>query len=138
MSPETAKLVRRSFLKVAPIADDAAKLFYSRLFEIAPEVQPLFKNDMDDQGKKLMKTLAIAVASLEDLETLVPVLQNLAVKHIEYGVQEEHYAVVGEALIWTLEQGLGEAFTAEVKDAWIEVYTIVSTTMIQAAYHKAA
>lgn len=138
MTPEKVTMIQRSFLKVAPIADDAAKLFYGRLFEIAPDVEPLFKGNMDDQGKKLMKTLAVAVSSLKNLDGLVPVLQNLAVKHTEYGVKEEHYEPVGAALIWTLEKGLGEHFTEELKEAWIEVYTLVADTMKAAAYSKAA
>lgn len=126
-------LVQDSFEKVAPIADKAAELFYGRLFEIAPEVRPMFKADLTEQGAKLMKTLGIAVNSLTNLEGLIPVIENLAVKHIDYGVKSEHYTPVGEALIWTLEQGLGDAFTEEVKSAWLKTYTIISTTMISAS-----
>lgn len=126
------KLVQDSFAKVAPIADTAASLFYDRLFEIAPQVRPMFKADLTEQGAKLMKTLGIAVNSLTNLEGLVPVIENLAVKHVEYGVKDEHYQPVGEALIWTLEQGLGDAFTEETKEAWVAVYTLVADTMIAA------
>lgn len=126
------KLVQESFTKVAPIADKAAELFYGRLFEIAPEVKPMFKTDLTDQGAKLMKTLALAVSSLTNLPALVPVVEDLAVRHIDYGVKDEHYAPVGEALIWTLEQGLGDAFTEECKEAWLAVYTLLSETMIAA------
>ena len=125
-------LVQTSFAKVAPIADQAASIFYARLFEIAPEVRPMFKADISEQGTKLMKTLGIAVNSLTNLEGLVPVIENLAVKHVGYGVKDEHYAPVGEALIWTLGQGLGDDFTEEVKVAWLEVYALISTTMINA------
>lgn len=126
------KLVQDSFAKVAPIADTAASLFYGRLFEIAPQVRPMFKADLTEQGAKLMKTLGIAVNSLTNLEGLVPVIENLAVKHVDYGVKDEHYQPVGEALIWTLEQGLGDAFTEETKEAWVAVYTLVADTMIAA------
>lgn len=126
------KLVQDSFSKVAPIADKAAELFYGRLFEIAPEVRSMFPTDLTEQGAKLMKTLTIAVNSLTNLEGLVPVIENLAVRHIDYGVKDQHYAPVGEALIWTLEQGLGDAFTEDVKAAWLGTYTLISTTMINA------
>ena len=129
------ELVQSSFEKVVPIADQAADLFYNRLFEIAPDVKPLFgESDMKAQGKKLMATLGVAVRGLSDLEATVPVIQKLAQDHVQYGVKPEHYEPVGEALIWTLGQGLGEGFTPEVKTAWVGVYTLVSETMIAAAY----
>lgn len=129
------ELVQSSFEKVVPIADQAADLFYNRLFEIAPDVKPLFgESDMKAQGKKLMATLGVAVRGLSDLEATVPVIQKLAQNHVQYGVKPEHYEPVGEALIWTLGQGLGEGFTPEVKTAWVGVYTLVSETMIAAAY----
>ena len=138
MTPETVKAVRRSFLKVAPIADEAAAMFYERLFEIAPEVRPLFKADLSDQGRKLMKTLGFAVASLDDLDRLVPALENLGQAHDGYGVEPAHYDSVGEALLWTLEQGLGDEFTPEIKAAWTEVYGVVADVMKSAAEAKAA
>ena len=129
------ELVQSSFEKVVPIADQAADLFYNRLFEIAPDVKPLFgESDMKAQGKKLMATLGVAVRGLSDLEATVPVIQKLAQNHVQYGVKPEHYEPVGDALIWTLGQGLGEGFTPEVKTAWVGVYTLVSETMIAAAY----
>ena len=133
--PSDIELVQSSFEKVVPIADQAADLFYNRLFEIAPDVKPLFgESDMKAQGKKLMATLGVAVRGLSDLEATVPVIQKLAQNHVQYGVKPEHYEPVGEALIWTLGQGLGEGFTPEVKTAWVGVYTLVSETMIAAAY----
>lgn len=134
MQDNAVELVQSTFAKVAPIANQAAAMFYARLFEIAPEVRPLFKADLTEQGAKLMQMIGTAVASLTNLEALVPVAQDLAKRHIDYGVTKEHYAVVGEALIWTLEQGLGEAFTADVKQAWIDVYGLLSSVMIEAAY----
>ncbi|MEQ9520857.1 MAG: globin family protein [Parvibaculum sp.] len=137
MTPMDRIRVQDTFEAVKPIADQAAALFYGRLFEIAPEVKPLFKGDMQDQGRKLMKTLAIAVASLNDLAAIVPTLEKLGQGHVAYGVQPEHYAKVGEALLWTLGQGLGEVFTEEVENSWEQVYQILSNTMIAAAYSKA-
>ena len=129
------ELVQSSFEKVVPIAEQAAGLFYNRLFEIAPEVKPLFgESDMKAQGKKLMATLGVAVRGLSDLEATVPVIQKLAQNHVQYGVKPVHYKPVGEALIWTLDQGLGDGFTPEAKTAWVGVYTLVSDTMIAAAY----
>jgi nitric oxide dioxygenase len=132
MNDSQIKLVQDTFIQVAPIADKAAELFYGRLFEIAPQVKPMFKSDITEQGAKLMKMIGMAVNSLTNLDALVPVVENLAVGHVAYGVKDEHYAIVGEALIWTLEQGLGDAFTEEVKEAWLAVYTVLSTTMINA------
>lgn len=138
MTPTEIRLVQGSFEAVRPIADKAAELFYGRLFEIAPEVKSLFSGDMDEQGRKLMKTLAVAVAGLNDLDSLVPVVQKLGQGHVAYGVKPEHYNSVGAALLWTLEQGLGEAYTPEVDAAWKHTYQILSDTMIGAAYGQAA
>jgi len=133
MTPNTIALVQGSFRQVAPIADQAATLFYGRLFELDPSLKPLFKGDISEQGKKLMKVLGIAVSSLEDLPGLVPVVQDLGRRHVAYGVRPEHYATVGTALLWTLEQGLGAGFTHEVKAAWSEVYGLLATVMQEAA-----
>lgn len=132
MTPERIALVRESFAKVRPIADQAAALFYGRLFEIAPDVRPLFPEDVTEQGRKLMATLAVAVSSLDDLPALLPVVQRLGARHAGYGVTEEHFAPVGAALLWTLEKGLGEAFTPEVRMAWTEAYHVLATVMIDA------
>ncbi len=138
MTPSQIDLVQTSFAKVAPIAETAASLFYGRLFEIAPEVKPLFKGDMKEQGRKLMTTLAVVVNGLKNLEAVVPAAKALAVKHVSYGVTADHYAPVGAALVWTLEQGLGDDFTPETRDAWIAAYTLLSGVMIDEAYRKAA
>jgi hemoglobin-like flavoprotein len=127
------QLVQESFALVEPIAEQAAELFYNHLFEIAPEVKPLFKGDMAEQQRKLMATLKIAVAGLDDPERLIPVVQSLGERHKGYGVEDAHYDIVGEALLWTLEQGLGENFTTEVCDAWTAVYTLLASVMIEAA-----
>ncbi len=132
MTPEQISMVQASFEKVEPIADKAAELFYGRLFEIAPEVKPLFKSDMTEQGAKLMKMIGIAVRGLNNLDAIVPAVQQLGRNHKGYGVKEEHFAPVASALLWTLEQGLGDAWNEDLKAAWTEAYVILSTTMIDA------
>jgi nitric oxide dioxygenase len=136
MTPNQIKLVQTSFAQVAPIAATAADLFYGRLFDIAPQVRAMFPDDLSEQKKKLMAMLGTAVAGLSRLETLVPAVQALGRRHAGYGVKAQHYASVGSALLWTLEKGLGEAFTPEVKDAWATAYIVLSTTMMNAANEK--
>jgi hemoglobin-like flavoprotein len=136
MTPHQIKLVQTSFAKVAPIADTAADLFYGRLFEIAPQVRAMFPDDLSQQKKKLMAMLGTAVGGLSHLDTLVPAVQALGRRHAGYGVKAAHYTPVGAALLWTLQQGLGEAFTPEVKDAWATAYIVLSTTMMNAANER--
>lgn len=138
MNDTQIDMIQASFAKVAPIAETAADIFYTRLFEIAPEVKPMFKGDLSEQGKKLMTTLGVVVNGLKDLDKIVPVAQQLAVKHVDYGVKAEHYQPVGEALIFTLEKGLGDDFTPELKDAWVGAYTTLSGVMVDAAYPATA
>lgn len=133
MNADEKQLVRETFALVKPIAAEAAALFYSRLFEIAPAVRSLFKHDMDEQGKKLMQMIGVAVANLDNLDVLVPAVEALGARHHGYGVTAAHYAPVGEALLWTLEQGLGDAFSPDERAAWTTVYGVLSTTMISAA-----
>ena len=137
MTPAQINAVQDSFKSVAPISDAAAGIFYTRLFEIAPEVKPYFNGDMTEQGAKLMATLGAVVNGLRDLDKIVPVAQELAVRHVDYGVKAEDYNAVGSALIYTLEKGLGGAFTNEVKDGWLAAYGTLSEVMIDAAYSKA-
>jgi hemoglobin-like flavoprotein len=137
MTPIQIDLVKSSWAKVAPIADDAAALFYGRLFELDPELKSLFKSDMKEQGRKLMAMLNTAVNSLDKVETIVPAVQDMGRRHVDYGVKDENYDTVGAALLWTLEQGLGEGFTEEVKAAWVDTYTLVATTMKAAAAQAA-
>ena len=121
------QLVTESFTKVAPVADTAASLFYNRLFEIMPETKALFRDtDMTEQGRKLMQTLATAVGSLGRMDMIEPALVSLGKRHVAYGVRKEHYAVVGQALLWTLEQALGDEFNDEMKTAWTKVYTALA------------
>ena len=134
MTPEQVLLVQDSFAKVAPISDVAASMFYERLFEIAPDVKPMFPADMKDQRKKLMATLAIVVNGLTQLETILPAASSLAKKHVNYGVKAAHYTPVGAALLWTLEKGLGAAWTPPTAEAWTAAYTTLSGFMISEAY----
>ncbi len=132
MEQATIDLVQSSWKSVEPIADQAAGLFYNHLFVADPSVKALFKGDMTAQGKKLMQMIGAAVGKLNDLGTLVPILQNLGKRHAGYGVLDAHYQTVGGALLLTLEQGLGPAFTPEVRAAWTEVYGVMADVMIAA------
>lgn len=133
MSPQQIELVRSSFTQVAPIAGSAAKLFYSRLFELDPSLRPLFKSNLEEQGNKLMTMIGDAVGLLDQPEKLLPLAQDLGRRHAAYGVEDAHYETVGAALLWTLEKGLGAAFTPEVEQAWAAVYGLLSSTMRTAA-----
>ena len=133
MTPDQVRLVQDSFAKVRPIAGTAADLFYGRLFELAPPVRALFPDDMTEQKQKLMAMLGLAVANLGHPDTVVPALRELGRKHVAYGTQPAHYAPVGAALLWTLEQGLGPDFTPEVRAAWTETYALVAGVMQEAA-----
>jgi hemoglobin-like flavoprotein len=137
MTPDQVKQIQTSFAKVAPIADTAAGLFYTRLFEIAPEVKPLFRGDMTEQGRKLMKTLTVVVNGLGNLETILPAASALAKNHVAYGVKPSHYTPVGEALLWTLERGLGSDWTPELRGAWTTAYSTLANFMIGEAYGTA-
>jgi nitric oxide dioxygenase len=132
VTPHQIKLVQNSFAQVAPIATIAADLFYGRLFEIAPMVRRMFPQDMTEQKKKLMTMLGMVVSGLTKLDALVPAVRALGKRHAAYDVHEEHFAPVGSALLWTLEQGLGDDFTPEVKEAWATAYGILSKVMIEA------
>jgi hemoglobin-like flavoprotein len=126
-------LVQESFKKVVPIAGIAADLFYKRLFAIAPDVRVLFPDDLHQQKKELIAVLATVVSNLHRIDSIVAAVENLAKRHVGYGVKPEHYPPVGEALIWTLEQGLGEDFTPPVEKAWTETYLTLSGLMQGAA-----
>ena len=134
VTPDQVKLVQQSFSKVAPISDQAAILFYDRLFEVAPQVKSMFPADMTEQRKKLMATLAVVVGGLSDLTSILPAASALAKRHVAYGAKPEHYPVVGSALLWTLEKGLGDGWTSEVASAWTTAYGTLSGFMISEAY----
>ena len=131
VTKEQIILVKGSFAAIVPIADDAAALFYRRLFEIDPRLERMFRGDMAEQRRKLMQMLTAAVKGLDRLEQLVPVVEDLGRRHAGYGVLDEHYDTVGTALLWTLEKGLGPAFTPETKEAWAAVYGLLASTMMQ-------
>jgi hemoglobin-like flavoprotein len=133
MNAEQKVLVQESFAKVLPISETAADLFYNRLFELDPALRPLFKGDMKEQGRKLMDMINIAVKGLDDLDKIVPAVQALGQRHGGYGVKDKDYDTVATALLWTLEQGLGNDFTPEVKAAWVEVYLLLSGVMKDAS-----
>jgi hemoglobin-like flavoprotein len=136
VTPEQIRLVQDSWRKVqSPVqpAERFAGLFYSRLFALDPSVRPLFKTGLEEQGRKVMAMITLAVSSLTRLDTIVPAVQDLGRRHAGYGVEDRHYTVVGAALVWTLEQELSHRFTAEVEQAWRAAYQILSTTMKQAA-----
>ena len=133
MDKQTIALVQESWAKVVPISATAGALFYTNLFEAAPDVKALFKGDMEGQATKLMQMISAAVSKLNELDALVPVLQQLGKRHAGYGVHSEHYTVVGASLLKTLEQGLGPAFTPATKEAWAVVYGVMAKVMNEAA-----
>ena len=134
MPPTQTPLVLQSFPKVAPISEAVSVLFYDRLFEVAPSVRAMFPEDMTEQRKKLMGMLAAVVSGLSNLETILPAASALAKRHVAYGAKAEHYPVVGATLLWTLEKGLGEAWTPELDTAWTDAYGVLSGYMMSEAY----
>ena len=137
MIDEQKRLVQESFKQVEPISDAAASLFYARLFELDPSLQPLFKTDMQVQRRALMSMLRTAVIGLDHLDALVPAVESLARRHVGYGVKDADYDTVGQALLDALQQGLGDGFTSEIRGAWVEVYALLSGVMRGAAKQAA-
>jgi len=133
MTPKQIELVQSTWKMVTPIADTAAELFYGKLFSADPALKALFKGDMKAQGRKLMAMIGTAVNGLTNLGAIVPAVQDLGRRHVKYGVKDKDYDTVAGALVWTLEQGLGEKFTPEVKEAWVAAYTLLAKTMKDAA-----
>lgn len=133
LTTKQIQLVQESFALVAPIADTAAGLFYQRLFVLDQRLKTLFRGDMIEQGKKLMAMIGAAIRGLDDVEKLIPAVQALGSRHAGYGVAPKDYDTVGAALLWTLEQGLGAAFTPPVKEAWTAVYGVLAATMLGAS-----
>jgi nitric oxide dioxygenase len=136
MTPKQVAQVQQSFAMVVPVADEAAALFYGRLFEIAPQLRPLFRGDIAEQGRKLMATLAVVVNGLTRLEAILPAASALAKRHVDYGVRPDHYRTVGVALLWTLERSLGPQWTPDLAAAWTAAYTTLSDYMIGEAYGR--
>ena len=129
VSKRQIELVQASWAQVAPIGEQAAMLFYDKLFELDPDLKYLFHGDMQEQGKKLVQMIDVAVRGLSHLEAIVPAVQALGRRHAGYGVKDVDYMTVANALLWTLGQGLGPAFTDEVCQAWTDVYMLLATTM---------
>lgn len=139
MTPRQVESIRDSWAAVEPIGDVAATLFYDRLFDQEPAIRRLFRRtDLAAQKRVLMQTLAVVVRSLDRLEQLVPAIQRLGRRHAEYGVRPAHYDSVGAALLWTLEQGLGDAFTTDSREAWAAAYATLASVMIDAAMEEGA
>ena len=138
MTPKQVSLVQETWERVAPIQEQAATIFYQKLFAADPSLKPLFNSNLDEQKRKLMKMIGVAVNALDRLETIVPAVRSLGQRHGAYGVRADDYLTVGAALLATLEQGLGAAFTADVKDAWATAYSILARTMQDAAETAAA
>jgi nitric oxide dioxygenase len=133
MTPEQLQMIRLTFVLVMDRKMETGRLFYDRLFAVAPDTRALFRGDMDSQVQKLMDTLAMAIASLRDMPSLAAMLERLAQRHTGYGVRDGHYDKVGEALLWTLAAVLGPAFTPAVRDAWAALYGTVADVMRKAA-----
>ncbi|TNE70469.1 hemin receptor [bacterium] len=133
MTNHEITLVKESWKEVLKIQDVAGELFYKTLFEMAPQVRPMFPTDVSGQSKKLMSMLGHVIARLNNLDEIMTDIVGLAKRHVEYGTKPEHYAVVGAALLKTLELGLGAAWNEELKSAWTNVYTVLADAMIQAA-----
>jgi hemoglobin-like flavoprotein len=136
MTPKQIDLVQQTFADIKPIAPAAAELFYSRLFMLDPSLRRMFKGDMAKQGQMLMSVIGTSVNGLRNLEALSPVVRHLGSRHVGYGVKDEHYATVGSALLWTLQIGLKEKFTPEVREAWAAAYTLLSDVMKLGAMEK--
>ena len=133
MNADQIAIVQETFEKIRPISETAAELFYKRLFELNPSFKSLFKGDMKKQGRMLMQMIDFAVKGIDEPDTILPTIRDLGKRHVGYGVKEEYYDTVGEALLWTLEQGLGESFTPEARDAWAEAYKLLSGVMVDVA-----
>jgi hemoglobin-like flavoprotein len=137
MTPKQVALVQVSWEKVQPNSQAVADLFYARLFGLDPSLQALFKGDMQEQGRKLTSMITFAVKGLTRLEAIVPGVQALGKRHAGYGVKDDHYQTVGEALLWTLGKGLGPSFTADIRAAWEAAYAVLANTMREAAKETA-
>lgn len=126
-------IVQGTFAQVTD-ADALATIFYDRLFEIDPSTRPLFRGDMTEQGKKLLKALTVVVKALDSLDTIIPAIQDLGKRHVSYGVTIAHWDSVGNALLWALAETFGDAFDDEVGGAWAAAYGVIAQTAISASY----
>ncbi|MBC7390362.1 MAG: hemin receptor [Opitutaceae bacterium] len=131
MTPEQIRLVKSSWASVILIAEEAGSMFYKRLFEIAPEVRPMFKHDMASQERKLTDMITYVVANLDKLKEIAGDVKELGSKHKVYGATAEHYKIVGECLIWTLEKGMDDKWNKDLETAWLSGYTILADAMME-------
>ena len=138
MTPNQIDLVQRSWNQVAPMGEAAVLMFYERLFFVDPSLRIMFRGDMKRQSRKVLEMMSFTVDGLNRVHEIVPVVQSLGRRHAEYGVRDEHYGIVGAALLWTLAQGLGSAFTPAVREAWTAAYALLADTMKDAAAKVAA
>jgi hemoglobin-like flavoprotein len=138
MTPQQVALIHDSFAEIVPLSDQVAEIFFNRLFEIAPHVRPLFRGDMTEQRVKFMATMSMLVNSLGNLEIVLPAAGKLATRHVGYGVTPEHYPIVGQALLWTIQRTLGLNWTSDVAAAWTEAYGMLSDHMIGESYGRTA
>jgi hemoglobin-like flavoprotein len=136
MTNDQKTLLRDSYAKVAPNAPAVVAIFYQRLSDIDPKLRPLFKGDMAEQGRKLMAIIGTAVANLGQNDSILRAVKQLGERHSGYGVKTLDYDTVGEALLWTLEQGLADAFTPPVREAWTVCYGTLADIMKAAAVAK--
>jgi nitric oxide dioxygenase len=134
MNAHQVALVQKSFEKVAPLGEKVAEIFYGELFAIDPSLRAMFKGDMREQHRKLLSVLATVIRSLHAPEKIIGAAQQLAVKHLDYGVRPEHYTYVGNALLRTLKKGLGPEFTPELMEAWVQAFRTLASIMKEAAY----
>lgn len=126
------QIVQESWEKVVPIADAAAAMFYNRLFEVEPTLRPMFAaTTMEEQGRKLMQMMTVAVRGLQRIDQLLPAIEDLGRRHLKYGVTEHHYHVVADVFLWTLATGLGDSFTAELREAWKKAFWALAGVMIK-------
>jgi len=133
VTPHQIDLVQASWKQVLPVSETAAQMFYGRLFFLDPSLRMLFRGDLREQGQKVMAMISFSVNGLTRLHELMPTVKALGRRHATYGVRPEHYYTVGAALLWTLEQGLGGAFTPAVREAWVAAYAVLANTMRDAA-----
>jgi len=133
MTDRQIQLIQSSFERVLPVLEWATMTFYDRLFELDPSLRPMFRSPLEEQSRKLAHVLTVVVKGLSRPEQILRAVEELGRRHANYGVKPKHYLTVGAALLWTLESGLGDAFTREVREAWEKAYLFLSTTMLHAA-----
>jgi len=138
VTPAEVALVRESFKAMLHRREELAAAFYARLFEVAPQVRPMFTGDLKEQGRKLMTTIASVVGSLDRFDDIRASVIDLGAHHAHIGARPEHYGVVGDALLWAMERELGPAFTPETKSAWARAYSTLAATMMGGASGRAA